>query len=227
MTAAPTILSNLKAVKDEITKAAKRYGAGKAPPAQIIAVSKTHGAESILPLLEAGHRLFGENRVQEAQGKWPELKAKHPKTELHLIGPLQSNKVREALALFDVIHTIDRPKLAAEIKKEMDKTGKKPTLFIQVNTGKEPQKAGAMPEEADDFIAECKKIFGKQLVGLMCIPPAHEEPAPHFALLRTIAERNGLTQLSMGMSGDYGLASAMGASYVRVGSAIFGEREAA
>jgi hypothetical protein len=227
MNAAPTILANLKAVKDEITAATKRYGAGKAPAAQIIAVTKTHGAEAVQPLLESGHRLFGENRVQEAQGKWPELKAQYPKTELHLIGPLQTNKVKEALALFDVIHTIDRPKLAAEIKKEMDKTGKKPALFIQVNTGKEPQTAGVMPEEADDFIAACKKTFGKQLVGLMCIPPAHEEPAPHFALLRTIAERNGLQGLSMGMSGDYGLASAMGASHVRIGSAIFGEREKA
>ncbi|MCA3561720.1 MAG: YggS family pyridoxal phosphate-dependent enzyme [Aestuariivirga sp.] len=190
----------------------------------LIAVSKTFDGPEIIPVIEAGQRVFGENRVQEAKAKWPALKMDWPDVELHLIGPLQSNKTAEAVQLFDAIHTVDRPKIAAEIAKEMRKQAKPVKLFVQVNTGREPQKAGIDPDRADAFLAECRELHGLEISGLMCIPPAGEDPAPHFSLLAEIARRNGLSQLSMGMSGDYATAIACGATYVRVGSAIFGTR---
>ena len=192
--------------------------------AQLIAVSKTHDAATIMPVLEAGQRIFGENRVQEAQSKWPELRSRFNDIELHLIGPLQSNKTAEAVALFDCIHTVDREKIAASLGAEITKQGKKIKLFVQVNTGAEPQKAGVLPQEADAFIARCREVHGLDIAGLMCIPPVEDNPSPHFALLAKIAERNGLTELSMGMSADFEQAIRLGATYVRVGSAIFGSR---
>jgi pyridoxal phosphate enzyme (YggS family) len=217
-------VANLAYVRAEIGKAAR--AAGRDPAAiTLVAVSKTFAAEDILPVIAAGQRVFGENRVQEAKGKWPALKAGHPDIELHLIGPLQTNKVRDALGLFDVIQSLDRPSLAAELAKEFGRhAGPKPRLFVQVNTGAEPQKAGVLPEEADAFIARCRGEFGLAIEGLMCIPPFEEAPAPHFALLAKIAARNGLAQLSMGMSADFATAVAFGATHVRVGSAIFGHR---
>jgi len=191
----------------------------------LIAVSKTFPAEAIVPVLEVGHRDFGENRVQEAMGKWPPLREAFPDVTLHLIGPLQTNKVAEAVSLFDVIHSLDRPKLARKIKAEMDKTGKTPRLFVQVNTGEEDQKAGIAPQDADQFIGQCRDEFGLTLEGLMCVPPVDDDPAPHFALLAKIAERNELAGLSMGMSADFEQAVRLGATHVRVGSAIFGARE--
>jgi PLP dependent protein len=193
-------------------------------PATLIAVSKTYGAGDMLPLLEAGHRVFGENRVQEAQGKWPELKARFPDIELHLIGPLQSNKAREAVALFDRIHTIDRPKIAEAVAAEMEKQGRKLELFVQVNTGEEPQKAGIVPCETMAFVDMCRNRLNLELTGLMCIPPVDEEPAVHFAFLAKLARETGLGGLSMGMSGDFETALEFGATHVRVGSAIFGTR---
>jgi pyridoxal phosphate enzyme (YggS family) len=190
----------------------------------LVAVSKTHPAEAIEPLLLAGQRMFGENRVQEAQAKWPALRARYSGTQLHLIGPLQTNKVRDAVALFDAIHTLDRPKLARALADEMARTGRAPLLFVEVNTGAEPQKAGVPPEEADAFVAACRRDYGLAIAGLMCIPPAAEVAAPHFALLAKIAARNGLTALSMGMSADFAAAVGLGATHVRVGSAIFGPR---
>ncbi|MCK5622367.1 MAG: YggS family pyridoxal phosphate-dependent enzyme, partial [Alphaproteobacteria bacterium] len=208
---------------DDIASAAGE--AGRAPgDIDLVAVSKTHDAAHIRPVLRAGHRLFGENRVQEAAGKWPGLREEFPDVRLHLIGPLQTNKVRQALALFDVIETVDRPKLAREIAKEAEKTGRMPDCFIQVNTGAESQKAGVIPEEVDAFIASCREEYGLPVRGLMCIPPVEEEPSLHFALLREIAQRNGLAELSMGMSSDYRVAIAFGATLVRVGTAIFGAR---
>lgn len=192
---------------------------------RLVAVSKTFEAEHILPAIEAGQRLFGENRVQEAKGKWPALKERFPDLELHLIGPLQTNKVREALGLFDVIHTVDRESLAATLAREIARLDHAPPrLLVQVNTGDEPQKAGVAPQEADAFIARCRDEHGLAIEGLMCIPPVDEPVAPHFGLLAGIAKRNGLGELSMGMSGDYEKAIALGATYVRVGSAIFGAR---
>jgi hypothetical protein len=190
----------------------------------LCAVSKTFGAEIVTEALEAGHRLFGENRVQEAAGKWPDLRARFPDVELHLIGPLQSNKSEQAVELFDVIQTIDRPKIARTLAAAEDKLGLKRRYYVQVNTGEEPQKAGALPMEADDLVALCRDELGLDIAGLMCIPPVDEEPSPHFALLSKIAARNGLAGLSMGMSGDYETAVACGATLVRVGSAIFGTR---
>jgi pyridoxal phosphate enzyme (YggS family) len=175
-------------------------------------------------VIEAGERIFGENRVQEAHGKWPDLKAEYPDLELHLIGPLQTNKARDAVALFDAIETLDRPSLAKVLAAEIQRAGRAPKLFVQVNTGAEPQKAGVLPREADGFIAQCRSEFGLDPVGLMCIPPLDEQASPHFALLNKIAARNGLTQLSMGMSADFELAIQLGATHVRIGSAIFGER---
>ncbi|HSI41274.1 MAG TPA: YggS family pyridoxal phosphate-dependent enzyme [Xanthobacteraceae bacterium] len=200
--------------------------AGRAPEAaHLVAVSKTFEAEAIRPVLAAGQRRFGENRVQEAKAKWPELKAEFADVELHLIGPLQSNKVREALALFDVIHTLDRPSLAEALAKEISRAGGPgPRLLVQVNTGEEPQKAGIAPQDTDAFLSRCRAQYGLTIEGLMCIPPADEAPAPHFALLASIARRNGLSTLSMGMSGDFEIAAGFGARYVRVGSAIFGHR---
>ena len=175
-------------------------------------------------MLDAGQRVFGENRVQEAMGKWPQLRTDYPGIELHLIGPLQSNKAKEAVATFDVIHTIDREKIARALKAEMTAQGRDLPCFIQVNTGEEPQKAGIAPKETDDFIRLCREEIGLNVIGLMCIPPVDEAPGPHFALLEKIARRNGLTQLSMGMSSDYEIAVSFGATHVRVGSAIFGGR---
>jgi pyridoxal phosphate enzyme (YggS family) len=190
----------------------------------LVAVSKTHGADRVRELLEVGHRVFGENRVQEAQGKFPELKAAWTDLELHLIGPLQTNKARDAVELFDIIQSVDREKLATALVKEMDKLGRRPACYIQVNTGEEPQKAGILPKDLDTFVAACRDQYQLPLVGLMCIPPVDEEPALHFALLAKMAARNGLTKLSMGMSADYETAVRLGATHVRVGSALFGAR---
>ena len=190
----------------------------------LIAVSKTFGAEEIRPVLEAGQRVFGENRVQEAKEKWPGLRAEFDGIELHLIGPLQSNKAAEAVALFDCIQTIDRPKIASAIATEIKRQGRMPRLFVQINTGAEPQKAGILPEQADAFIMECRDTHGLAIDGLMCIPPVEDNPSPHFALLGKIAARNGLKSLSMGMSSDFEQAIRLGATHVRVGSAIFGSR---
>jgi hypothetical protein len=190
----------------------------------LVAVSKTFPAEALAPALAAGQRIFGENRVQEAKAKWPGLRALFPGLELHLIGPLQSNKAREAVELFDVIETVDRPKIAEALAAEIARAGKPMTLFVEVNTGAEPQKAGVLPGEADAFIRRCRDALGLTIAGLMCIQPADEQASPHFALLNTIAARNGIARLSMGMSADYPLAIQLGATHVRVGSAIFGER---
>jgi pyridoxal phosphate enzyme (YggS family) len=203
--------------------AARKKAVAPAPSTALVAVSKTHGADAILPVLDEGHRVFGENRVQEAQGKWPALKARFPDIQLHLIGPLQSNKTREAVELFDTIHTLDRPKLAHALKAEIERTGRAPSLFIQVNTGEEPQKAGVSPAGAPSLIALAREL-ALPLKGLMCIPPADEAPAPHFALLQKIAREHALPWLSMGMSSDFETAIKFGATHVRVGSAVFGER---
>ena len=190
----------------------------------LVAVSKTFAAPEIEPVLGAGQRVFGENRVQEAQGKWPELKVRYPDIELHLIGPLQSNKAKEAVALFDVIHTVDRPSIAQALAREIARQGKAPRLLVQVNTGEEEQKAGVTPQAADGFLAACRDDYGLHIEGLMCIPPVEQSPGPHFALLAKIARRNGLSMLSMGMSSDFETAIEVGATHVRVGSAIFGAR---
>lgn len=216
------IAANLQAVKDTIGL----HAAGvqrAASDIDLIAVSKTFAADHIEPALQAGHRVFGENRVQEAASKWPALKQAYAGVSLHLIGPLQTNKVRDAVALFDVIQTVDRPKLAMALAREMDKQGRRVSVYIQVNTGSEPQKAGILPEDADAFIEDCRNL-GLDILGLMCIPPAADEPGVHFGFLRSIAQRNNLNGLSMGMSGDYEIAVAMGATSIRVGSAIFGVR---
>ncbi len=208
-----------------MTIAAAAEGAGRrAGDVTLVAISKTHDETEILPVLTTGHRVFGENRVQEAAAKWPALKDQFPGVELHLVGPLQTNKVRDAIELFDVIETVDRPKLAAALAREMTKTGKRPPCLVQVNTGEEPQKAGVAPGDADAFIALCRDQHVLPVVGLMCIPPANDEPSLHFALLKKIADRNGLRVLSMGMSGDYEVAVQFGATHVRVGTAIFGAR---
>ena len=199
----------------------------KRDPASVtlIAVSKTFGAEAIEPVIAAGQRVFGENRVQEAKAKWPALRAAHPGIALHLIGPLQSNKAKDAVALFDAIHAVDRPSIAEALAKEIAKQGRHPALFVEVNTGEEPQKAGVLPHEADAFIKACRETYGLTIAGLMCIPPFEEAPAPHFALAAKIAARNGLSLLSMGMSADFATAIAFGATHVRVGTAIFGGRQ--
>ncbi|WP_421725638.1 YggS family pyridoxal phosphate-dependent enzyme [Bauldia sp.] len=191
----------------------------------LIAVSKTFDADAIRPVIAAGQRVFGENRVQEAKAKWPMLKAAAPDLELHLIGPLQSNKAGDAVALFDAIHTIDRDRIARAIVKEIERQGRSPRLLVQVNTGAEPQKAGVLPKDTDAFIDRCRSEFGLTIDGLMCIPPIDEPAGPHFALLAKIAERLGLNSLSMGMSADFVDAIALGATDVRIGSAIFGERK--
>ncbi|MEO1159101.1 MAG: YggS family pyridoxal phosphate-dependent enzyme [Pseudomonadota bacterium] len=190
----------------------------------LVAVSKTFTAGDIEPVLKLGHHVFGENRVQESQGKWPALKQAYSDTSLHLIGPLQTNKAREAVALFDAIETLDREKLARTLAKEIQSAGNSPELFIQVNTGNEPQKAGILPDETDAFLKLCTGTYDLAVTGMMCIPPFDEDPIPHFRLLADIAERNGLAKLSMGMSGDFETAIEMGATHVRVGSAIFGSR---
>jgi pyridoxal phosphate enzyme (YggS family) len=192
----------------------------------LIAVSKTFDPPDIEPVIAAGQRVFGENRVQEAMAKWPGLRSGNPDLELHLIGPLQSNKAAQAVSLFDVIHTLDRPKIADAIAREMERQERKLRLFAQVNTGSEPQKAGVLPADAPDFIASCRARFGSALVGLMCIPPAEEDPEPHFCMLADLARKAGLHGLSMGMSGDFPAAIRWGATHIRVGSAIFGTRMA-
>ncbi|PKA39246.1 YggS family pyridoxal phosphate-dependent enzyme [Rhizobium sullae] len=204
--------------------AAERQSGRPAGSAQLVAVSKTFDAEAIRPAIAAGQRIFGENRVQESQGKWPELKAETAGIELHLIGPLQSNKTADAVALFDVIETVDREKIARAIAGEMKRQGKSLRLYVQVNTGLEPQKAGIAPADTPAFVDFCRNELGLSIEGLMCIPPAEENPGPHFALLAKIAGRCGVEKLSMGMSGDYETAVALGATSVRVGSAIFGAR---
>ncbi|MDF1748141.1 MAG: YggS family pyridoxal phosphate-dependent enzyme [Alphaproteobacteria bacterium] len=191
----------------------------------LIAVSKTYGSDSIIPLLDAGHKQFGENKVQEAEDKWPALKEQYPDTVLHLIGPLQSNKAKNAVALFDVIQTVDRLKIAKFIARECEQQDRKLGIFVQINTGEEPQKAGIPPIEADSFIKEVRDSMGLSIQGLMCIPPVDQQPSPHFALLAKIAERNGIECLSMGMSSDYETAIRLGATHIRVGSAIFGARD--
>jgi hypothetical protein len=190
----------------------------------LIAVSKTFEAEAIVPVIAAGQRVFGENRVQEARAKWPALISAHPGIALHLIGPLQSNKAREAVALFDAIHSVDRPSICEALAKEIDSQKRTPELFVQLNTGEEPQKAGVAPADADAFIAACRDKYALRISGLMCIPPVDDAPAPHFALTAKIAARNGLAKLSMGMSADFAIAIQFGATHVRVGSAIFGHR---
>lgn len=219
----PDIAANLSDVRAEIAAAAADVGRDP-DDVSLIAVSKSHPAERAAAALQAGHRIFGENRVQEAQDKWPDLKSAFPDSTVHLIGPLQSNKTGDAVALFDVIQTLDREKLAGALAREMDRQGRRPDLFIQVNTGEEPQKAGILPEDADSFIEQCRGDYGLPVVGLMCIPPIDENPALHFALLGEIADRSGLHRLSMGMSADYATAVRLGATEVRVGTAIFGAR---
>ncbi len=219
---APWIAENLARVKGEIAEAAR---AGGREPAgiELCAVSKTHSADLVEAAFAAGQPVFGENRVQEAAAKFPALRRARPSLRLHLIGPLQTNKLRDAAALFDVIETLDRPKLADALVAERERSGRCPVLFVQVNTGEEPQKAGIPPREADAFIEDCRRK-ALPVEGLMCIPPADEEPSPHFALLREIARRHGLSRLSMGMSGDFPIAVRFGATEVRVGTAIFGAR---
>lgn len=219
---AEALVERLEAVRGRIAAAARR--AGRDPSdVTLVAVSKTHPAASIAAALDAGQRCFGENRVQEALQKFPELRESHPDFELHLIGPLQSNKAAEAVAHFDVIQTVDREKIARALAKEMDKQGRRPACFLQVNTGEEPQKAGVVPGEVEALVELCRSL-DLPLRGLMCIPPLGEPPAPHFALLRKLAARHDLPLLSMGMSGDYETAVELGATHVRVGTAIFGER---
>jgi PLP dependent protein len=215
--------SRLAAVRAEIDAACR--GASRAPGSvTLVAVSKTFGAEAIEPVIAAGQRVFGENRVQEAKAKWPPLRARHPGIALHLVGPLQSNKAREAVALFDAIHSVDRASLCEALAKEIERQGRQPLLFVEINTGGEAQKAGILPESADEFLHNCRETYRLPIAGLMCLPPAAEPPAPHFALLAKIAKRNGLKSLSMGMSADFAAAIEFGATHVRVGTAIFGGR---
>ena len=223
MTAPSATADHLAEIRDRIATAEREAGR-PAGSARLVAGSKTFEAPDIVPAIEAGQRLFGENRVQEAKGKWPALRERFPDLELHLIGPLQSNKAAEAVALFDAIHSIDRDKIAGAIAAEMAKQGRTLRLLVQVNTGAEPQKAGVLPGDVEGFVARCRDVHGLTISGLMCIPPFDEAPAPHFALLAKYAKRLGLPELSMGMSGDFETAIAFGATYVRVGSAIFGAR---
>ena len=222
-TASPDVAANLAEIRGRIGAAARAVGRDPAGVA-LVAVSKVQPVERLRAALAAGQRVFGENRVQEAKAKWPALKAEYPDVELHLIGPLQTNKVKEAVALFDVIQTVDRPKLAAALAEECARQGRRPRFMVEVNTGEEPQKAGIPPAEVAAFLAACRDEHGLAVEGLMCIPPAEEEPALHFALLADLARRNGLAGVSMGMSGDYEVAVRMGATHVRVGTALFGER---
>jgi len=221
--AANTIDAPLAKVQAEIARACAEGGRDPAS-VTLVAISKTFGADAIEPVIAAGQRVFGENRVQEAKAKWPALQARHGGLELHLVGPLQSNKAKEAVALFDAIHSVDRPSICAALAKEIARQGRQPTLFVEINTGAEPQKAGVLPEETDAFLKKCREDYGLAIAGLMCIPPFDEPPAPHFALTAKIAKRNGLALLSMGMSADFPLAIEFGATHVRVGTAIFGAR---
>ena len=220
------VAARLAAVTARI-RAAEAAAGRPAGSVALVAVSKGHGAPLARAALEAGHRLFGENRVQEAKAKWPALRDAVPDCRVHLIGPLQTNKVKEAVALFDAIETVDRPRLAEALAREFDRSGRRLDLFIEVNTGEEPQKAGVLPADADGFIAACRRDYGLAIAGLMCIPPQDEEPAMHFALLAGIARRNGVAGLSMGMSADFEIAIRLGATHVRVGTAIFGDRPTA
>ena len=226
MTSFDHVAANLAEVKARIATAARAWDRA-ADDVQLVAVSKTHPAEAVMAALAAGHRVFGENRVQEAAAKFPALRTAFPDLRLHLIGPLQTNKIRQAVETCDAIESIDRDKLAQGIAAELAKQRKTLDLFIQINIGEEPQKAGVLPLEADDFIRRCRDEYRLPIVGLMCIPPADQHPAPHFALLAKIAARHGLARLSMGMSGDYELAIQFGATHVRVGTAIFGARSTA
>jgi PLP dependent protein len=215
--------AGLSAVEQDIARACKEARRDRSS-VTLVAVSKTFNADSIAPVIEAGQRVFGENRVQEAKAKWPGLMSAYPGVALHLIGPLQSNKAKEAVALFDAIHSVDRPSICEALAREFGSQERRPQLFVQLNTGEEPQKAGVAPSEADGFIASCRSKYGLPISGLMCIPPVNDAPAPHFALTAKIAARNGLKNLSMGMSADFAIAIALGATHVRVGSAIFGQR---
>jgi pyridoxal phosphate enzyme (YggS family) len=216
-------VNRLASVRAEIARACR--DASRDPASvTLVAVSKTFGPEAIAPVIAAGQRVFGENRVQEVKAKWPPLMARHAGLELHLIGPLQSNKAKEAVVMFAAIHSLDRPSLAEALAKEIAKQGRAPLLFVEINTGAEPQKAGVLPQNADAFLDACRDKYGLSVSGLMCIPPLEEAPAPHFALTAKIAGRNGLKLLSMGMSADFATAIALGATHVRIGSAIFGER---
>jgi pyridoxal phosphate enzyme (YggS family) len=219
-----SVVERLNAAKAAIERAARDCGRNPADIA-LVCVTKTFPAEAIAPLLDAGQRVFGENRVQEAREKWPALRAGRPDVELHLLGPLQSNKVKEAVETFDVVESVDREKIAAALADEMARQGKRLRCFVQVNTGAEPQKAGVSPEEADAFIARCRDVHGLAVEGLMCVPPVDEQASPHFALLAKIAKRNGLARLSMGMSADFEQAIQLGATHVRIGSAIMGARD--
>lgn len=216
-------MTGLAEIRERIARAAREAGRDPAE-VTLVAVSKQQPPERIEAVLAAGHRVFGENRVQEAEARWPALRARYPGVELHLVGPLQSNKVRRAVELFDVIQSLDRPKLARKLAEVFADTGRRLPCYIQVNTGEEPQKAGVLPAEADAFVALCRDELGLPVKGLMCIPPVDEEPALHFALLARIARRNGLAGLSMGMSDDFETAIRLGATVVRVGSALFGPR---
>src|SRR6202011_2718763 len=217
----PHLPNGLATVEQEIARACKEARRDRAS-VELIAVSKTFGADAIAPIIAAGQRVFGENRVQEAKAKWPGLISAYPGIALHLIGPLQSNKAKEAVALFDAVHSVDRPSICEALAKEIDSQQRRPQLFVQLNTGEEPQKAGVAPAQADAFIASCREKYGLAVSGLMCIPPVNEAPAPHFALTAKIAARNGLKNLSMGMSADFSVAIQFGATHVRVGSAFFG-----
>ena len=219
----PHLPNGLADVEQDVARACKEARRDRAS-VTLIAVSKTFDAAAISPIIDAGQRVFGENRVQEAKAKWPGLMSDYPGIVLHLIGPLQSNKAREAVALFDAIHSVDRPSICEALAKEINSQKKHPELFVQLNTGEEPQKAGVAPGDADTFIASCRDKYGLAVSGLMCIPPVNEAPAPHFALTAKIAARNGLKNLSMGMSADFAIAIQFGATHVRVGSAIFGKR---
>ena len=216
-------MDKLAQVKSEIAKAA-RYCGRKADDITLVAVSKTHSAAEILPLLRAGQRVFGENRVQEAAEKFPALREQYPDLKLHLIGGLQTNKVRDAVALFDVIESVDRVELAEKLAAEIKKQGRNPSCFVQVNTGEEPQKSGVAPNAAAALVEKCRAL-GLNVVGLMCIPPADDEPSPHFAFLKKLARQSGVKELSMGMSADYPLAIQQGATFVRIGTALFGQRD--
>ena len=224
MTTSAELTSGLAAVRTEIARACR--DAGREPASvTLIAVSKTFGPEQIEPVIAAGQLVFGENRVQEAKAKWPPLMAKHAGLSLHLIGPLQSNKAKEAVALFDAIHSVDRPSLCEALAKEIARQGRAPLLFVELNTGAEPQKAGVLPQDADEFLKQCRATYRLTISGLMCIPPLNEAPGAHFALTAKIAARNNLKYLSMGMSADFATAIQLGATHVRIGSAIFGERK--
>jgi PLP dependent protein len=217
------VSTGLAAVEEAVVRACKEARRDRAS-VTLIAVSKTFAADAIEPVIKAGQRVFGENRVQEAKSKWPGLMSAYPGMAVHLIGPLQSNKAKEAVALFDAIHSVDRPSICEALAREFGSQMRRPQLFVQLNTGEEPQKAGIAPADADSFIASCREKYGLPISGLMCIPPLDDAPAPHFALTAKIAARNGLQNLSMGMSADFTTAIALGATHVRVGSAIFGHR---